>query len=289
MRELAAPVEVAGDDLLDTAGTGGGACRPSTSRRRPRFVAAGRGLPRRQARQPLGHEPVAARPTCSRRSARASTSTPEAVARVHRRGRLRVHVRAGHHQATRHVVPVRKALGRAHDLQLPRPAHEPGRRHAPADRRRRPGLRRADRRRARAARRASAPRSCRARTAWTRSASWPRRGLLEVTPDGVTAAHGLARSASGSSAPTPSRSAGGTPERERGDHARRARRASRGRAARSSCLNAGAALFVGRPGVPSFEEGVRLAEEAIDSGAALDTLERFVPQDRRAAPRRRPA
>ena len=40
-------------------------------------------------------------------------------------------------------------------------------------------------------------------------------------------------------------------------------------------LNAGAALFVaGR--VSSFEDGVRLAEEAIDSGAATDTLERFV-------------
>ena len=41
-----------------------------------------------------------------------------------------------HHAATRYVVPVRKELGGAHDLQLPRPADQPGRRDAPAHRRR---------------------------------------------------------------------------------------------------------------------------------------------------------
>ena len=48
-------------------------------------------------------------------------------------------------------------------------------------------------------------------------------------------------------------------------------------------LNAGAALFVaGR--APGFEEGVRLAEQAIDSGAALDTLERFVRKTHELVP-----
>ena len=35
-----------------------------------------------------------------------------------------------HHQATRYVVPVRRELGGADDLQLPRAADQPGRRHA---------------------------------------------------------------------------------------------------------------------------------------------------------------
>jgi anthranilate phosphoribosyltransferase len=48
-------------------------------------------------------------------------------------------------------------------------------------------------------------------------------------------------------------------------------------------LNAGAALFVAER-APGFEEGVRLAEEAIDSGAAADTLERFVRKTRELAP-----
>jgi anthranilate phosphoribosyltransferase len=42
-----------------------------------------------------------------------------------------------------------------------------------------------------------------------------------------------------------------------------------------AALNAGAAIYVGA-GVSSLEEGVRRAEEAIDSGAALGALERFV-------------
>ena len=55
------------------------------------------------------------------------------------------------------------------------------------------------------------------------------------------------------------------------------------RGARSSVLNAGAALFVGGRASASFEEGVRIAEEAIDSGAALDALERFVAKTRELA------
>jgi anthranilate phosphoribosyltransferase len=45
-----------------------------------------------------------------------------------------------------------------------------------------------------------------------------------------------------------------------------------------------AALFV-NDRVPGFEEGVRLAEEAIDSGAAIDTLDRFVRKTQALAPK----
>jgi anthranilate phosphoribosyltransferase len=48
-------------------------------------------------------------------------------------------------------------------------------------------------------------------------------------------------------------------------------------------LNAGAAIYVGGR-AESIEEGVRAAEEAIDSGAAADTLARYVARTRERAP-----
>jgi anthranilate phosphoribosyltransferase len=46
-------------------------------------------------------------------------------------------------------------------------------------------------------------------------------------------------------------------------------------------VNAGAAIYVGG-GAESLDAGARRAEEAIDSGAALDALERFVSYTQRA-------
>ncbi len=48
-------------------------------------------------------------------------------------------------------------------------------------------------------------------------------------------------------------------------------------------LNAGAAIYVGA-GAESLEQGVRRAEEAVDSGAALAALERFVALTQELAP-----
>jgi anthranilate phosphoribosyltransferase len=48
-------------------------------------------------------------------------------------------------------------------------------------------------------------------------------------------------------------------------------------------LNAGAAIYVGG-GADSLADGVRVAVEAIDSGGAADTLRRFVAQTRKLAP-----
>ncbi len=73
---------------------GGGYLRHGRRRRRhlqhldaAAFVAAGAGVTRGQARQPLGVEPAAAAPTCSRRSASTSASTPAAMSRCLERGR----------------------------------------------------------------------------------------------------------------------------------------------------------------------------------------------------------
>ena len=59
LRDHAVKVD-AGEDLVDTAGTGGG--RPTFNvSTTAAFIAAGAGLPGCEARQPLGHEPVRVR------------------------------------------------------------------------------------------------------------------------------------------------------------------------------------------------------------------------------------
>jgi anthranilate phosphoribosyltransferase len=47
-------------------------------------------------------------------------------------------------------------------------------------------------------------------------------------------------------------------------------------------LNAGAAVYVGG-GADTLAEGIRLAERAIDSGAAAETLARFVARTQELA------
>ena len=68
--------------------------------------------------------------------------------------------------------------------------------------------------------------------------------------------------------------AAGTPEKNAGV-ARRVLGGDPGAERDLTVLNAGAAIYVGGRS-ESIEQGVRAAEEAIDSGAALDVLERFV-------------
>jgi len=79
--------------------------------------------------------------------------------------------------------------------------------------------------------------------------------------------------------------AAGTPEQNAGV-ARRVLRGDRSPERDLTVLNAGAAVYVGG-GATSIEEGVRRAEEAVDSGAALDVLEAFVARSRELAPRSR--
>ena len=93
MRELAAPRRASRATTCSTPPAPAAGGRPSTSPPPPRSSrpAPAAGWPSTATAPPPASP---ARPTCSRRSARASTSSPSAVARLHRRGRLRLHVRA---------------------------------------------------------------------------------------------------------------------------------------------------------------------------------------------------
>jgi len=101
--------------------------------------------------------------------------------------------------------------------------------------------------------------------------------------DGTIEAHTVTPESVGLTPAPQDAIAAGTPEKNAGV-ARRVFEGSGGPERDLTVLNAGAAIYVGgRAG--SIEEGVRRAEEAIDSGAAGHVLERFVDrtQGRQAA------
>ncbi len=75
---------------------------------------------------------------------------------------------------------------------------------------------------------------------------------------------------------------GGDPA-ENAETARRIFAGERGPARDLAVLNAGAAIYAGG-GADTLAEGVRAAEEAVDSGGAADALERFVARTKELAP-----
>ena len=126
MRQLAAHVEIDKPGLVDTAG----------HRRRAdhlqhldhRSPDRGRGgLPGREAREPLRDQPlgIGGRARGARRRHRA---LPGRGGHLHRGDRLRLHVRAQAPRGDGSRDPGSQGARRAHDLQLPGPADEPGRR-----------------------------------------------------------------------------------------------------------------------------------------------------------------
>ena len=253
------PVRRARDDLLDTAGTGGG--RPTFNvSTTAALVAAGAGCAVAKHGNRSATEPVRARPTCSRRSARASTSSRRRSRTASTRSASASCSRPRHHPATRYVVPVRKELGGAHDLQLPRPADQPGRRRAPADRRLRP--RATSRRIAGALARLGAERALvvsgadgldevsivRRRRAWSRS-----------TATSIDALHGRAGGRRARAARRRTRSAAATPDAERRDHARGARRRAGPASATLARAERGRGDLRRRPRRTRSREGVRAA------------------------------
>jgi len=274
MRELALPVEVEGDELLDTAGTGGGVPTFNVSTTAA-LVAAGAGARVAKHGNRSATSLSGSADLLEALGARIDLE-PAAVAECIDDVGFGFMFAPRHHAATRHVVPVRKALGVRTIFNFLGPLTNP----------------------AGATRQlvgvfdpaylelvASALVQLGAQRAAVVSGADGMdeisvagdTSLLEVTPDGVTH-HTISPERVGLDRGHDEDVAGGDPPRN-AEITMAVLRGEQGPRRTLVVLNAGAALFIaGR--APGFEEGVRVAEATIDSGAALDTLERFVRKTR---------
>jgi anthranilate phosphoribosyltransferase len=270
MRALALPVDVSGDELLDTAGTGGGVPTFNVSTTAA-LVAAAAGARVAKHGNRSATSLSGSADLLEALGARIDLE-PAAVAECIDEVRFGFMFAPRHHAATRHVVPVRKALGVRTIFNFLGPLTNP----AGATRQLvgvfdpaylelvagalvRLGARRA-------AVVSGADGMDEISVAGETS-------LLEVTPDGVTH-HSVSPERVGLERAADEEVRGGTPD-ENAEITRAVFRGEQGPRRTLVVLNAGAALFVAER-APGFEDGVRLAEETIDSGAALDTLDRFV-------------
>ncbi len=280
MRRLANSVEVAADDLLDTAGTGGG--RPSFNvSTTAAFVAAGAGCRlakhgNRSATRSSGSADV-----LEALGARIDLE-PSAIAQCIESVGFGFMFAPAHHSATRHVVPVRRELGVRTVFNFLGPLTNPA-----GATRQLIGV--SDP--AYLERLADALGELGGRSALVVSSE---DGLDEISVsgtthlvelrDGVTRAFELRPEDLGVARVPPETIGAGTPD----DNAAILRAVLEGApgAQRSlSVVNAGAAIYVDG-GADSIEVGTRLAEQAIDSGAARSVLERYVELTRELAPDR---
>ncbi len=138
MRSLAARVEVSSDDLLDTAGTGGGR-RTFNVSTTAALIAAGAGctVAKHGNRSATGLSGSA--DVLEALGARIDLG-PAAVARCIEEVGFGFMFAPAHHQATRYVVPVRRELAVRTIFNFLGPLTNPAGRLAPADRRLRPRL-----------------------------------------------------------------------------------------------------------------------------------------------------
>jgi anthranilate phosphoribosyltransferase len=278
MRELATRVETGIDDLLDTAGTGGG--RPTFNvSTTAAFVAAGAGcrVAKHGNRSATGTSGSA--DVLEALGARIDLA-PEAVAECIAEIGFGFMFAPGHHPAMRHVIPVRKELAVRTIFNFLGPLTNPA-----GASRQLIGVADA----AYLGPIAAALGELGGRSALVVSSE---DGLDEISVSAPTrvvelrdgALHELTVTPEDlgvESAPAEVLGAG-EPERN-AEIARAVLGGAEGPERAVTLLNAGAAIYVGgRAG--SIAEGVRSAERAIDSGAAADLLERFVERTRRLAP-----
>jgi anthranilate phosphoribosyltransferase len=272
MRALATRVEVANDDLLDTAGTGGGR-RTFNVSTTAALIAAGAGcaVAKHGNRSATGLSGSA--DVLEALGARIDLA-PAAVARCIEQVGFGFMFAPAHHQATRYVVPVRRELAVRTIFNflgpLTNPAgatrqlvgvSDPAYLETMAGALARLGTKHAllvsgedgvD------------ELSISAPTIVVEVVGDERRRYV-VAPEDV----GLER-ASADAVP------GGDP-RQNAETAKRIFDGERGVARDLAVLNAGAAIYAGG-GASSLEDGVRAAERAIDAGAAAAALQRFVDQ-----------
>src|SRR3954447_8665793 len=271
MRSLAVAVDTRRDDLLDTAGTGGG--RPTFNvSTTAAFVAAGAGcaVAKHGNRSATGRSGSA--DALEALGARIDLE-PAAVADcIHAVG-FGFMFAPHHHLAMRHVIPVRKELAVRTIFNFLGPLTNP----AGATRQ---VIGVSDPRYIDTI--AAGLRGLGGRTALVVSST---DGLDEISVSGATRAVELRDGEIRSFSITPEElgvesyppEAVGAADPSQSAAVARAVMSGRGSGAERAlvAVNAGAAIYVGG-GAGSLEEGVRHAEEALDSGSALDAMERFV-------------
>ena len=278
MRDLSTKVKVGGDDLLDTAGTGGG--RPTFNvSTTAALIAAGAGCRvakhgNRSATSQCGSADV-----LEALGARIDL-TPEAVAECIESVGFGFMFAPNHHQAMRYVVPVRKELRVRTVFNLLGPLTNPA-----GAMRQLIGV--SDRRFLEKI--AAALGELGTENALVVSSA---DGLDEFSASRATHVVELKGGRIDTYELTPEdlgldpvkdgAVGAGTPDENA--EVLRGVLSGGGEAARSLALaNAGAAIYVGG-GADSIEAGVRRAEESIDSEAAREVLERFVERTRELAP-----
>jgi len=278
MRTVAARVEVGRDELLDTAGTGGGR-RTFNVSTTAALIAAGAGcaVAKHGNRSATGLSGSA--DLLEALGARIDLS-PQAVGRCIEEVGFGFLFAPAHHQATRYVVPVRRELAVRTIFNFLGPLTNP----AGATRQ---VIGVADP----AYLEAMAGALALLGTTHALVVS-SEDGLDELSicaPTAVVEVRGeeVARYAVAPEDVALSRAApeeipGGDPA-ENARIARRIFAGERGAARDLAVLNAGAAIYAGG-GASSLAEGVRAAQETIDSGAAAACLERFVEATRKLAP-----
>jgi anthranilate phosphoribosyltransferase len=277
MREMALPVKVNGD-LLDTAGTGGGAPTFNVSTTAA-FVAAGAGC--RVAK----HGNRSATSLCGSADLLEALGAridlePAAVATCIEEVGFGFMFAPLHHEATKHVIPVRKALGVRTIFNFLGPLTNP----AGATRQligvSDPGY-------LELMAGALVELGC-VRALLVSSEDGmdeisvaAETRAVEVAPEGLNYFM-IAPEQVGLERDDPGSVRGGTPERN-AEIARAVLDGEPGPRRTLVVLNAGAALLVSDR-ASSLEEGVRMAEETIDSGAARNAVERFVAKTVELAP-----
>ncbi len=279
MREFAARVEVSTDDLLDTAGTGGGR-RTFNVSTTAALIAAGAGctVAKHGNRSATGLSGSA--DMLEALGARIDL-TPQAVARCIEEVRFGFMFAPAHHQATRYVVPVRRELGVRTIFNFLGPLTNPA-----GASRQVVGV--------------SDPAYLET-MAGALARLGTKHALLVSGEDGVDelsisaptqvveVTQGTLRRYTvtpeevGLERARAEEVPGGNPE-QNAQTARQIFTGARGAARALALLNAGAAIYAGG-GADSLAAGVRAAEEAVDSGAAAQAVERFVTRTRELAPR----
>jgi anthranilate phosphoribosyltransferase len=281
MRELATPVNVGRDDLLDTAGTGGGQPTFNVSTTAA-LIAAAAGCPvakhgNRSATGLSGSADV-----LEALGARIDLS-PDAVAECIRDVGFGFMFAPAHHQATRFVVPVRKELAVRTIFNFLGPLTNPA-----GATRQLIGVSDAGYLdvMAGALARLGAERALvvSSRDGLDEMSTSASTQVVEVTGGGSLERYEVAPEDVGLERAAPEALAGGTPERNA--EVTRSVFAGEAGAERDLALfNGGAAIYAGG-GSDDLTGGVEAARQAVDSGAAATTLERFVVRTQELAPQR---